>query len=140
VGRDRALTLIAMIICVGCDSGAGRMSVRGKVTFHGQPVQRGTIQFAPAERTAGQSGGGVITDGLFEVSAEGGLLAGQTYVVRIIALRGTGRTAPNRLDPDAPPVEVEENYIPPIYNSQSTLTVTISETASENTFEFPLDS
>ena len=133
-----SLTSIAVMICIGCDTGPSRVALQGAVTLNGQPVPRGTIQFAPAEGTAGQATGGVITNGRYAVDTEGGALAGGTYVIRIIALRKTGKTLPNRMDPGGPPVELEENYIPAIYNSQSTLKVTISDTDSENTFNFHL--
>ena len=61
-----------------------------------------------------------------------------TYQVRITAFRKTGKTAPNRIEPGGPPLELQENFIPPMYNDQSTLKVRIAELTDRAKVDFPL--
>ena len=115
-------TFLIVVVFAGCDHGPGTISIQGTVTFDGQPVQKGTIQFIPADETPGRATGGKITNGKYAIPKEGGPLAGGTYTVRIIGLRKTGKMAPK-----GPPVELEANYIPAAYNNQTILKVVTSE-------------
>jgi hypothetical protein len=58
--------------------------------------------------------------------------------VRIFAFRKSGRKERNRMDPSKPVMEVEENFVPPIYNAQSTLKVRVAELMDRNKVDFSL--
>ena len=126
-----ALTLAG---CGGNSNPLGRLAISGNVSLDGQPLNDGTIQFAPKD-PAGVSSGAVITNGTYSISAEQGLPAG-TYIVRISA-------------PEGGPVDVEpggdatETYaterIPAEYNTDSQHTVEVKP-GEENTFDFPIQS
>jgi hypothetical protein len=58
-------------------------------------------------------------------------------MVRITALKKTG-TRITDLKLGGPPVELEENFIPAIYNSQSTLKVRVRDLADKNQVDFRL--
>jgi len=122
-------------ICLGCDSGPKAMPIEGEVTFDGQPISKGTIQFIPAEGTLGRSTGGSITNGRYGISKKDGLLADGTYAVRIRGLRKTGKRIPHPENPKGKPIEVQESYIPLAYNSQTILKVD----HVESTLDFHLE-
>jgi hypothetical protein len=113
------LVLVWLAACVGC--GRGLATVEGTVTFDGQPVDKGTIVFEPADG-AGPTAGGTIENGEYQLAEEAGVMPGEK-TVRITAVRKTGRQIEE--GPPAPPgkmVDEMESYIPDIYNQKSTLT------------------
>jgi hypothetical protein len=82
------LGMIALTVLVPAGCGAGddlpREPISGTVTFKGEPVKSGTIQFVPMAGREGVSSGGIITDGSFQVAREDGPIPG-TYSVMIFA-------------------------------------------------------
>ena len=91
-----AITLVvaAMVVVVGCggdDSGlARRYSVKGKVTYKGEPVPYGTVNFVPTKPPTpeGRAATGEIKDGYYSLTTAGnfdGALPGE-YNVAIVAL------------------------------------------------------
>lgn len=92
--------------------------VRGTVEFEQQPIATGEIFFDPPA-TAGQARSAIITDGVFSISAEEGLLRGLTYVVRVHGYRNTGTKYENAdMNLSA---EILEQYLPPHYSGESQL-------------------
>src|SRR5690349_12411989 len=71
----------------------GRVAIAGKVTLDGQPVETGTIEFAPA--AGGVGSGAKIVSGSYAIEEQKGLPPGK-YLVRIYA---------PLLPPSAKPVE-----------------------------------
>jgi len=117
--------LACALATVGCsDGGPSREDVSGTVTFDGQPLESGEILFFPAGG-GGTPEGGTIAGGKFEFQATAGAKR-----VEITATREEGGPAADGL-----PNYV--SFIPPRYNSQSTLTQTV-EVGSANSFVFEL--
>lgn len=82
---------------------------------------------------------GVITEGKYAIPAEFGLVPGE-YLVRVTASRSTGQKAEtNAFVTAEDALEVNEQFIPPKYNSASQLVVTI-EAAAEAKHDFALSS
>ena len=133
------LVVVLMAICVGCDTGsAGLVAVEGNVTFDGQPVEEGSIAFEPADGV-GPSGGGKIQNGKYTLGEEAGLAPGKK-TVRIIATRKTGKQVSPFGGPDSTDlVDEVEQYIPAIYNQESTLTCDVVA-GSVNQHNFDLKS
>lgn len=129
-------SILMLSLALGC--GPKAVHIDGKVTYLGKPIEVGTIEFVPVEGTAGPSTGGSIKAGQYAFSTVQGLASGGRYQVRIFALAKSGKTAPNVFQPGGPPMELAENYIPATYNSNSTLTVTLSPDSAKNTFDFQL--
>jgi hypothetical protein len=125
-----------LALCLGC--GSKTIRIEGTVTYNGKPISEGTIEFLPIEGTSGPSVGGKIKEGRYEFSTDKGLTRGGRYQVLISALAKTGRKVPNIMKPGGPPMELSENYIPAMYNSESNLKVTLSKDSTTNTFDFPL--
>jgi hypothetical protein len=66
-----ALTGFAVLIVLGCgdDTGLGkRYPVSGSVTYKDQPVEKGRIDFIPAESNQGRAASGEIVDGRYALT------------------------------------------------------------------------
>jgi hypothetical protein len=127
--------VVLVVLLVGC-SGQGGRRVWGKVSWEGEPIREGDIEFIPIEGTGGPSVGGLIRDGAYDLPAARGPLAGGTYRVELRAVRDTGRFPPGPRHPKALPER--EPIFPPEYNVQSKLRVTVRDRAGENQFDFHL--
>ena len=130
------LFLPLLLTCAGC--GSDLVTVEGKVTFDGQPVEKGSIVLEPADGQ-GSTAGGEIKDGEYVLSGDSAVQPGKK-IVRITAVRKTGRKL--EAGPPSPPgtiVEEVERYIPPQYNRQSTLTCEVTA-GGTNEHDFPLKS
>ena len=91
--------------------------------------------------TPGPSAGANIANGRYEIPAnKWGLSPNGTYLVRVSAYRKTGKTERVRAMPGGSPAEIEvkENIIPAIYNSQSTLKVRVADLPDKNKVDFRL--
>ncbi len=126
---------IALVGGCGPPNPQGRLAVSGKVTFQGEPLDQGTIQFTPLDRESGVSTGAMIRDGSYRVEAHRGLLPGK-YRVRIFSAeaKAEGRV------PKAPgmPAAVPKERIPARYNIKSTLEAPVTKDG-ENEFDFDLE-
>jgi hypothetical protein len=126
-----ALTLLS-----GCGERDPRLAVAGTVTFKGEPLDRGQIEFLPPGGKGSQSGTGIV-NGRYEIPRDNGLLPG-TYEVRIFSYDTKGVKVP---DPDAVPgdpgaVQFKER-IAPKYNVKSTLKADVKR--GNTTFDFSVD-
>jgi len=124
--------------CGGADDTLPRQSVSGTVTFDGQPLKAGMIQFFPLSQTEGVAAGGNIDDGKYDVSQSEGPIPGQ-YSVMIFRRESTPQAAPvenempgeiKRRRPSGPP-------IPQRYNLNSELRAEVKK-EGPNTFDFTL--
>lgn len=125
----------SLILLTGCSSNSC-VEIAGEVTFDGRPLQRGTIVFTPENPEAGPSTGCDIVDGKYQVPAAKGVQPGTSYRVQIASLAKSGKFIPNPFDRKGPPLEVEENFLPPSYNTQSILKIAVG-TGTQN-FNFAL--
>ena len=86
------LALVTACLLIGCGRGDGppRFDVSGKVTFGGQGVPAGRIQFQPdtSRGNQGPSGHAVITDGQYDTSLAGKGTVGGPHVVVISGFDG----------------------------------------------------
>ena len=113
-----SLALLFLPIVTGCGDGVERILVSGNVTHQGQPVAEGTIRFLPQKGTKAPVVSGVIKDGKYDTKATKGVQPG-SYRVEI---RAYNPDEPKPVGPLAPP---RQQLLPPRYNSQSTLEITI---------------
>lgn len=133
--RLRVALPVLLIMACGCGSGPKTLRVSGKVTYDGKPLENGSIVFVPVADDKAPGAGGPIMDGVYDIPASSGPLQGVKYRVEISAMRKTGRKLPNIMTPDASTMEEVENYIPGIYNGQSTLETTVMpENAAKQDF------
>jgi len=137
------LLLAGFGLCVLALSGCGQSSwdvertvVSGKVTFNGEPIQKGQIRFVPEGQTEGPVTIGQIEKGQYTIDAEGGVPVG-THRIEITAYREAERN-PNEPE-EIPGVEgtPEEQFIPEKYNNLTELKATI-ESGGPATKDFEL--
>jgi len=113
------------------------MRVWGDVSYDGQPLEDGSIDFiSPEGATPAQA---PIKNGHYDLAAESGPMAEKTYTVQISSLKKTGKTVPNMMGDGAPTMELMTNVIPQKYNTQSNLKASISADSSKNQFDFKLE-
>jgi hypothetical protein len=104
------------------------------VTFKGQPLDHGTIEFTPATPADGVQTGSVIDNGRYEIPETQGLPPGKYEVV--ISSAGPGsEPRPIELPGDGPPPSPER--IPAKYNTKSELTIDVTP-ESDGVYNFEL--
>lgn len=130
--------MLALQACIGCHGRAVTVDLQGDVSYAGQSIERGTIDFVPIDNTPGPSAVAPITKGHYAIDPKWGLLPDGVYQVRIAAFRKTARKEANRVDRAGPPVEIEEDFIPPVYNSKSTLRIRVAELTDRKKVDFRL--
>lgn len=134
-----SLTCLAFlsIVFVGCGSqnyeGEKRYPLSGKVTFNGEPVDRGNISFLPMDPDKQRVAGGKIEDGTYSFAEEYGANAGQ-YKVEI---RWEKKTGEKFTDAFGNVDDVRVEAIPSEFNTASTLTADIG---AGKTYDFELES
>jgi hypothetical protein len=137
--RDLSVSRALLICCVsiawamsGCGEPPVGSVVKGTVTFNGQPLDQGSIEFSPA---AGQKtySGGAIKDGQYSLPADQGLEPG-LYDVRISSTEGKSPATTEMPGEVAVP---PKQRIPEEFNAKTTLKVEVKQGA-ENKFDFTI--
>jgi hypothetical protein len=125
----------AILALGGCSrDGVQRAEVSGTVTFNGEPVKEGSINFFPTEGTKGPEAGGAILDGKYHIPRAKGPVVGKNRV-ELRAFQKTGRKIQ---DPTAPPGTLTEeiaNVFPLEFNTNSTLTRDVQPGKNELPFD-----
>lgn len=124
--RWHGLLAAALLVLASCsEAGPKTYEVSGKVTWNGQPLPEGSINFAAADGAPIEDQGKIIA-GEYRLRAKPG-----KKVIRILADRGTGKIDPVMSQ------EVREQYIPDRYNTNSILSAEVTADG-KNQFDFPL--
>jgi hypothetical protein len=125
-----ALALLAIALAAGCGNGPSTYTVSGHVTYKGQPVESGLINF----QAAGQKplGGAIDEEGAYEFELPAG-----TYQVRI----DTPPALPPGWKEGDPPPKMGPRQVPEKFGSYATsnLTATVSDQESSQTVDFALE-
>ena len=127
-----------LVPAAGCGRSSPARRVWGTVTYQGRPVEEGQIVFFPIEGTTGPSTGAAIEQGRYDVPARTGPYAGGVYRVEITAL-GPERTYSPNVSGEPPLITVRDPLIPPAFNRDSTLRVTIADRTGDNQHDFDLE-
>ncbi|VTR90792.1 Uncharacterized protein OS=Planctomyces maris DSM 8797 GN=PM8797T_14921 PE=4 SV=1 [Gemmata massiliana] len=121
----RAAALVgALVVLTGC---GGRGAVEGTVTFNGEPVDNGGINFV-AEDGKSTGAGGEIKDGKYTITGDRAPAPGK-YKVQIVWNKKTGRVITDTADTGAKVNETRQ-VIPEQFNTQTTLTAEIKSGAN----------
>ena len=128
----------ALSFLSGCAerSGPDRQPVSGNVTFEGEPLDQGTIQFTPTART-GIGSGAAIADGEYTVPQDKGLPPGE-YRVMIFSAKLDAEASEMAVVGPPGSSELMPERIPPEYNALSKLTVQV-QAGEDNRFDFKID-
>jgi hypothetical protein len=140
---SRLATSLLLLGLAGCSdattpvSTLPRKAVSGTVTFDGQPLAQGKIQFDPVEGSPSGStfAVGDITDGKYFIDRAMGPVPGKYKVS--ISSRPSIKIGPND-EPGTKPKQ-EPEKIPAQFNSQTTLIKEIT-TDNQNTIDYELKS
>ncbi len=117
----RRITLFAAFAAaIGCASDPGKGVVRGTVTLDGQPLKSGLIRFIPVDGQT-PTAEATITDGEFNAQVPVGEKRVSISAPKVVGKRPAYQT------PDSPQVDIVEELLPPRYNVQSELTITVDE-------------
>ncbi|MGI9428723.1 MAG: hypothetical protein ACR2NM_08705 [Bythopirellula sp.] len=130
------LAVLLLAPMLGCEdqNAVGRHVLSGAVTYDGQPVTNGTIELFPTD-VSKKPAGAKIVDGRYEMDRTLGPEPG-SYQVVILAERPSGRQEPAD-EGSSEMVNIPVQYIPPIYNTRTTLSVEV--TGDQENVDFALD-
>jgi hypothetical protein len=123
-----AFALLAGLFA-GCSSEPARVTLRGKVTLDGNALEKGVVEFVPADGKTPSAKGGVIVGG--EYTAE--VVPGEV-IVKITSPKVVDKK--KRYDtPDSPVDDVLAEQVPKKYNEESKLKETIATGQKELDFK-----
>ncbi|MEW4569985.1 hypothetical protein AB1L88_19140 [Tautonia sp. JC769] len=145
-----ALTFVGMMLVVGCGDSSGlpkRYPVSGSVNYNGQPVETGTITFAPVD-PEGRAASGTISNGSYYLTTAidgDGALPGDYRVsitardVNYDAAMGGVQGGSPKQDDVAKAFQDAKDLVPPKYSLPDTsgLTYTV-ESGSNRNVDFDL--
>jgi hypothetical protein len=126
---------LCLLVTAGCgESGPEMARVRGKVTYTGQPVPKGTITFQAATPGGRNATGAIVEDGSYELQTENpgdGAIVGEYRV----AITARDDAILDYIPKKAPPPKrlTPEKYEDP---ASSGLTATVK--SGSNSIDFPL--
>jgi len=117
------LCALSVLVQTGCGSSGPpapkRASVRGVISWEGEPIQEGTITFVPVGDTKGSPTAASIREGQYTLNSTMGPSIGPNRV-EIIANRSTGQKIP-AVPPGDGEIEKIEQFIPSKFNRSSLL-------------------
>jgi hypothetical protein len=129
---------LVIATCLGCGKKSPqRAAVSGRVTFDGQPIDEGVIQFLPVEGTVGPETGGVIAGGQYDIPKSRGPVVGTNRV----ELRASKKTGRKIQDPTGRPGTLTDEYtevFPPSSNTNSSLVREIKDDLNTLDFDIPI--
>src|SRR5688572_27305752 len=120
--RKVLVLLCAFVVGCGANDRHGRRSLAGKVTFRGEPLDQGTIQFLPSDPANGFTAGALISDGKFQVPREQGLPPGVYRVVLASPAPSGGAPIKPAGAPGMSFPPLGKERIPAAYNTATKLT------------------
>jgi hypothetical protein len=112
--------LLVCTLLAGCSDDSGKATISGTVTLDGQPLKDGTIRFVPVDGQT-PTAEAVITDGQFSVEVPHGEKQVSISSSKVVGKRQAYDA------PDSPTVDMVEEVLPPRYNVQTELTITVAE-------------
>ena len=133
----RKLLIVPVLLIFGCDQGPKMGTVTGAVTYGGQPVTEGTIQFFPTQ-PGPMAASRLGEDGTYELSTKqsgDGAQVGD-YVVVVVPPSDVNRLQ-RELKPGQP-WSAKFDEIPESIRSEHTSNLTATVASGKNTFDFDL--
>ncbi len=121
--------LCAAFLAVGCNSDVHRANLKGKVTLDDKPIEKGLVEFIPADGKTPSAKGGIIVNG--EYSAE---VVPGNVLVKITSPEVVGKRKMYDT-PDSPLVDDVKERIPTKYNDETILKETIQSNQKELHFK-----
>lgn len=129
-----ACVLLGLAGCGGASDSLPRQPVEGTITYDGQPLKDGNIQFSPADPNMKDPvrGGAPIMDGKYSIPQDVGLVPGKyNVVISAASAEASSDDAPGAVK------ALPKELLPAKYNTKSTLTADIKD--GNNVIDFPLE-
>jgi hypothetical protein len=120
--------LLVVIGFAGCSSEGTKGTVEGTVTLDRQPLEQGLIRFVPADGKS-QPADATITSGKFKAEVPVGDVRVEITSPKVVGKMKMYDT------PDSPTVDRIEEAIPPKYNVNTELTMTVPKGKTEKQFD-----
>jgi hypothetical protein len=132
--------LQALAGCGAPDDNLPREPISGSVTFAGEPLEKGSIQFIPISEGATVAAGAIVIDGTFNVPRTDGPVPGSYKVMIFAEGESTTRSADGDQQRKAQDKKAKrgEGVIPLKYNMKSELTAEVKKGMS-NAYIFNLE-
>lgn len=121
--------LASLSFLAGCGANDGMITISGSVTLDGEPVEDGSISLMPIK--GGGMGGGFIENGYYTAKSSPGEMAVQIHSSKMVKKKN-----PSREEVERGLTEDSVSIIPPVYNRQSKLRITVAP--DQKNFEFNL--
>jgi hypothetical protein len=127
--RHLLLVALCAMMSFGCSGSEGPKTykVSGTVTCDGEPIEKGYIIFHPVE-PGDRTEAGDIADGEYVLRTMAGM--------KKVEIRGTRLTEEKGTKGE----QLEENFVPARYNTETTLSAEVTEDEPSNRFDFELES
>lgn len=128
---SRILVVALVVSMIGCGGSIGRratLTVKGKVTLDGKPIEGGTISFEPKDGKGGSVSASIM-DGNYETRVEPGVKVVRISYPKLV------RTEPAYPgSKDSPMISITTEVIPEKYNSASRLEKDLTEVSGSTDF------
>lgn len=129
------MAVVAGVFLAGCgEKGLDRYEVTGVITFQGKPLDRGNIQFIPADPSLPTQAGTGISAGNYTIPQAQGLVPGK-YLVSISSADGETPVEGSNALPGPSGNFASKDRIPAEFNTNSKLEVEV-KTDKPNKFDF----
>ena len=142
--RRCATTLFPLLLfSMGCgpENKLGRLPVAGMVRLDGEPLDRGTILFAPdrlnSAKPGGVSSGAQIEDGKYSIAEHKGLTPG-SYAARVYSSDEEAELVEPQVP--GPGIKTVRERIPARYNLRTELKLEIDGSEKKVVFDVEMDS
>jgi hypothetical protein len=119
-----------VLTCIGCGSSDGLIPVSGTVKLDGQPIDKGSISFAPVDGT-GQTAGSEIVVGAYKTRVPKGKLKVSISAMKVVGTKKLYNT------PNSPEMPVTEERVPAKFNKATEL---VREVTGSAKLDFDLNS
>ena len=129
--QSLCLLVLGALLAAGCSSSTGKGTVEGTVTLDGQPLKSGLIRFVPADGKS-PTADTTITDGHYSAEVPFGEKRVEICAPKVVGKQRMYDT------PNSPTVDIVEELLPPHYNVQSELTITVNERKQTKAFELTM--
>lgn len=113
------LLISGLTVAIGCNQDVPMYKVTGMVTVDGDPLEKGSISFEPAD-AQGITAGTSIKSGKYEAEVPAGMKK-----VRITGFDVVGKVAAYEGLPDGPQRDQVEDLVPSQYNTNTELTLQV---------------
>ena len=128
VARPALAGLILTLLALGCSGGGGEGVVTGEVFLNKAPLEKGLVRFIPTDPKL-HAADAEVKDGKFELRAKAGEYKVEISAPKVVNKKKMYETS------DSKEVEQIAELLPPRFNTQSTLKMSVQAGKQEKRFD-----